>query len=110
MILTVEETTNVGKSCRVGHVNGDGMAVTQGRVRDKLMEGRPSVAWVSFVISQGCVLYPRVAISDDSVQHDLMQVGSLKPQHLINAGTADLVGRLPDLFGGLVKTAESGAD
>lgn len=37
----LEEPPDVGQCGRVRHVDGDGVAVAQGRVRDELMERRP---------------------------------------------------------------------
>jgi hypothetical protein len=41
-----EEAAEVGECGRVGHVDGDGVAVAEGRVGDQLVEGGPAVrAW-----------------------------------------------------------------
>ena len=42
MVLGGKEPANVGKSRRVGHVDGDGMPVTQRWVGNQLMERRPA--------------------------------------------------------------------
>jgi hypothetical protein len=49
VLLVAEDTSHVGKSGRVSHVNGDGVTVTKRRVRDQLVERRP--AWIMSVRS-----------------------------------------------------------
>lgn len=43
-------TLDVGKGSRVRHVDGDGVAVTEGNVRGKLVKRRPAVRNVSAMI------------------------------------------------------------
>lgn len=42
VLVVAEDTSQVGKSGRVSHVNGDGVTVTERRVRDQLVERRPA--------------------------------------------------------------------
>lgn len=42
VVLVANETPHVGKSCRVGHVDGDGVAVTKRNVWYKLVKGGPA--------------------------------------------------------------------
>lgn len=51
-----------------------------------------------------------MAVSNDSVKTNLMQIWSLDLQHLVDAHPVDLVGRLSYLFGGAVSATESGFD
>ena len=49
---------------------------------------------------------PGVAVSDDTVETDLVEVRSLQLQHLVDAGAVDLVRSLADLLGGIVAATE----
>jgi hypothetical protein len=51
-----------------------------------------------------------VAVGNDSVQADLVKVGCLELQHLVDAGTVDGISGFPDLLGRIVGAAESGAN
>lgn len=52
----------------------------------------------------------RVTVGNDSVKTNLVKVGCLKLQHLVDTSPVDLVGRILDLLLGTVGVAESGAD
>lgn len=69
----VEQAALVGESGAVGHVDGDGVAMTERSSWDKLVEGRP-----------------RVSISNYAVETDLVKVGTLEFEHLVNAFAIDL--------------------
>lgn len=42
VVLVAEDTSKVGEGGRVGHVNGDGVTVTERRVGDQLVKRRPA--------------------------------------------------------------------
>jgi hypothetical protein len=42
VLLVAEDTSHVGKSGRVSHIDGDGVTVTKRRVGDQLVERRPA--------------------------------------------------------------------
>jgi len=42
VLLVAEDTSDVGKSGRVSHVDGDGVTVTKRRVGDQLVKRRPA--------------------------------------------------------------------
>jgi hypothetical protein len=50
VLLVAEEASHVGKSGRVGHVDGDGVTVTERRVGDQLVERRPAARHISFCL------------------------------------------------------------
>lgn len=52
----------------------------------------------------------RVSVCDDTVKTDLVEVGCLKLQHLVNTGPVDLVAGLANLLGGIIRSAETGFD
>lgn len=52
----------------------------------------------------------RVAVSDDTVKTDLVEIGSLKLQHLVDTVAAELVCGLLDISGSTVLAAETGLD
>jgi len=54
--------------------------------------------------------YSRVAVSNDSVKTNLVQVGGLELKHLVNTSPVDGVGGLGDLLGSTIGTAKAGAD
>jgi hypothetical protein len=47
-----------------------------------------------------------VTIGNDTVQADLVKVGSLKLQHLVDARAVDLVRSLADIIGCIITTTE----
>ena len=49
-------------------------------------------------------------ISDDSVQADLVQVGGLQLQHLMNTFSVDLVRSLNDILGSTILASKAGVD
>lgn len=51
-----------------------------------------------------------MAVGDDSVKTDLVQVRSLELEHLVNAAAVDLVGSITDLLRGTIRTTETGID
>ena len=51
-----------------------------------------------------------MAVCNNSVQPNLVQVGRLKLQHLVNTSPVDLVGSLLDLWFRTISTAESSVD
>lgn len=51
-----------------------------------------------------------MAVGNNTVEHDLMKVGSLKLKHLIDTSSADLVRRLPDLRLCALLSSESSAN
>lgn len=51
-----------------------------------------------------------MTVGNDSVKTNLVKVGCLKLQHLVDTSPVDLVGRILDLLLGTVGVAESGAD
>ncbi len=44
MFSVGDQTAGVGERGRVGHVDGDGVAVTEGRLRDELMQWGPAIS------------------------------------------------------------------
>lgn len=52
----------------------------------------------------------RVPVGDNSVEHELVQVGRLEPQHLVDARAANLVSSLPYILGGSLEAPKGGAD
>lgn len=51
-----------------------------------------------------------MAVGDDAVEHDLVEVGGFEFEHLVDAGAADLVGGLLQVVRGAVCAAEAGGD
>lgn len=51
-----------------------------------------------------------MAISNDSVKADLVKVGSLELQHLVNTSPVDTVCGLSDLLGSSIRATEASAD
>jgi hypothetical protein len=93
VLLGRKKATNVGESGRVGHVNRDGMTVAEGSLRDKLVKRRPGVA-----------------VGNDTVKHDLVEVRCLKLEHLVDTSTANLVSNLLDLRRSIVRSTEAGVN
>lgn len=52
----------------------------------------------------------RVSVGNDSIQTNLMQVGGLQLQHLVDARTADLIRRLLHLLTCVICATKSGLD
>ena len=52
----------------------------------------------------------RVAVGNDTIEADLVEVRSLELQHLVDTGTVDGVGGLFDLLGSALSTTEAGLD
>lgn len=80
----------VGKGGRVGHVDRYGVAVAERRFWHKLVQWRPSVT-----------------VCDDTIEHDLVQVWSLKLQHLVDRFAIDLIRGLYQLSRGAVCPSKS---
>lgn len=51
-----------------------------------------------------------MSIGDHPVQTDLMEIGSLQLQHLMNTSPIDLVGCLPDFLGSSIRSSKSSFD
>lgn len=51
-----------------------------------------------------------MAVGNDTVKTNLVEVGRLQPQHLVDSLTVDLVGGIPDLLRGTIGTTEAGVD
>jgi hypothetical protein len=51
-----------------------------------------------------------VTVGDDAVEHDLVEVGGLELEHLVDTGTADAVGGLLQVVRGAVCAAEARGD
>ncbi|KAI6766053.1 hypothetical protein HG530_007123 [Fusarium avenaceum] len=66
------------------------MTVAEGSLRDELVKRRPSVA-----------------IGNDTVKHDLVEVRSLKLEHLMDTSTANLVSNLLDLRRSIVRSTKA---
>lgn len=82
MLGVGDEVALVGERGGIGHVDGDGVAVAQGRRGDQLVDRRPGVA-----------------VGDDAVQAHLVQVGRLELEHLVDAVPVDAVGGGDQLAG-----------
>lgn len=54
--------------------------------------------------------YARVAVGDDSVKTNLVEVGCLELQHLVNTSSVDLVGGRTDFIRSTVSTSEGSTD
>lgn len=73
------------------------------------MKRRPAVA-----VSEGsmdadlCDL--RVTIGNDTIKHNLMQIGRLQLQHLMNTSSANSIRRDLQLHTGTVRSTEAGAN
>jgi hypothetical protein len=50
----------------------------------------------------------RVTVGNDSVKTDLVEVGGLELQHLVNTTTVDLVGSIANLLGSTLTATETG--
>jgi len=93
VLLVAEQATVVGQGGGVCHVNGDGVAVAKRNLWDQFVEWRPGVA-----------------VCDNAVETDLVQVGGLELQHLEDTSAVDLVRSLTNLWLGIVCAAESRVD
>lgn len=92
-VLVAYVTTHVCQSDGPGHVDGDGVTVTERREGSKL-KGRRD----------------RVAVGNNTVETDLVKVRGLELKHLVDTGPVDPVGSILDLLLSTVGVAESGVD
>jgi hypothetical protein len=69
------------------------MTVAERRLRDKLVKRRPSMA-----------------VSNNTIKHNLMQVRCLKLQHLMDTSTADLISNLLDLRSSIIRSSKACVD
>ncbi len=81
-VLVADVATHVSKGDRPGHVDADGVTVTERGEGSKLEGGGD-----------------RVAVGNDTVKADLVKVGRLEVEHALDGVTADLVGTLLELLG-----------
>ena len=81
-VLVAYVTTHVCQSDGPGHVDGDGVTVTERREGSKL-KGRRD----------------RVAVGNNTVETDLVKVRRLEVEHALDSVTADGVGSLLELLG-----------
>jgi hypothetical protein len=111
-LLLGEQAVNVGQGRRVGHVDGDGVTVTEGNGRGKLVKRRPSVRIMLVVVVKVVKMdrHLRVTVGNDTVETDLVKVRGLELEHLVDTSPVDLVGSLLDLLLGTIGVAESGVD
>lgn len=55
-------------------------------------------------------MYVRMAVSDNSIQSNLVQIGCLKFQHLVDAFSVDLVRCSADFVRSAIKTPKGSVD
>lgn len=91
-LSVADELSRVSESDRVGHVDGDGVAVSERNSRSKL-EGRR----------------PGVTKGDDSVEAKLVQVGGFELEHGLDTSVADLGTGCNDVLAALL-VSETGLD
>jgi hypothetical protein len=78
MFGVTDQPSVVGQCGGVSHVNGYGMAMSQGRLGQKLMHRRPAMIDESRSGRFTAVLDLRVAVCNDPIQPDLMEVRGLQ--------------------------------
>ena len=69
------ESSRVSEGHGVGHVDHDGVSVSEGQGRGSQLAGGG----------------PRVTEGNDTVEHQLVQVARLEPEHLLDSALADVI-------------------
>jgi len=69
------ESSRVSEGHGVGHVDHDGVSVSEGKGRGSQLAGGG----------------PRVTEGNDTVEHQLVQVARLEPEHLLDSALADVI-------------------
>ena len=93
VLLGGKKTADVSESGRVGHVDGDSMAVAERSLGNELVKRRPGVT-----------------VGNNTVEHDLVKVWCLKLKHLVNTSTADLISNLLNLRRSIIRSTEASVD
>lgn len=89
MLGVGDELSVVGQCGRESHVDGDSVAVAEGCLWDQFMQWRPGVA-----------------IGDDTIEANLVEVGCFQSEHLVNPFEIDLIRGVDQFFGGSICSAE----